>query len=958
MPRQQFVNRWLRSWGRRTAYSQLIVLIFLPLALLASVGSWLVLNETRRAALAEQRSNAETILARQQQIANSLIRMLEDNQVETSQKILQDALSESNVLRAALMDQQHLVRLSVGQQKDLPWPAFPIDTQSFGPILIQGVDHDANAYGQRVGYSETGPIWLVIDMNNQPMQIARLKLLITMAVSALLTLLTLLIFLNFYSRRWITPLYEMRLQLGQMSADNLDQPLRTVSRGELRWLQKDINRLLKRISDSFDDVRQYSAQAEADLQQTLDTLEMQNIIYRNTRDHAIKSNSLKSVFLANISHELRTPLNSIDGFVTLLQKKGGLSAEQTLYVQTIQKSSRHLLALINDVLDFSRIESGKLELEQAPFDLEDAVFEVMDMLSPMAAEKNLDMAVFFYDDVPRDVIGDALRFRQVLTNLVSNAVKFTREGEVIVRVRLDDEDTGSTSTHPSLIHISVQDTGVGLSSIDKEKLFESFGQGDPSVTRQFGGTGLGLSIAKQLTAMMGGQIGLDDRQEVGATFWFTISLPTRATFDPAWPDLTGMPVLMWVSHAASRYVLEGYLHRLQVDLTVATSLADMLGHLGQFQERLLAYGNGHLIVQGETDNRALLREIRRYYQGDILIYDYPMSVEPDLLNTSQPRIHILPQPVSRRNLLALLDQPSDLAELEPTGLTAGLQVLVVDDHPANLMVVEAFLHDMRVGVETASHGQEAIDKVRERFQLGRRYDLILMDIQMPRLSGLEATEAIRTLETELGQPRTPVVALTAHALAEERQRLTAAGMDDYASKPIQQDTLLRLLRRWTGQPGLDASEPASRLQPEDIGWAIPDQAGTIHPYDDKAIDWLESVQLAAGKPELAFDLLKIMLGSLGEERQQLADMDEQGKLERLEQLAHRIYGATRYVGTPTLRYAAQQLERRLIQSRHDEDQDDPLVQQEIRELVQIALAAIDQLLAYPLDRVAQQEKWL
>ena len=968
---RQWLNRFLRAWGQRTAYSQLIVLIFVPLTLLASVGSWLVLYETRRASLAEQRSNAETVLARHQQTAESLIDMLSNNQAETSRNILQDIINESNVRRAAMIDQQNNVWLSVGQLNEQGWPKFPINTQSFGPISLSSTDHDGNVYGQRIGYSQTGPIWLVIEMDNKPMQIARLHLLITMATSATLTLFILLIFLNFYSRRWITPLYEMRLQLTDMTADTLDKPLQTMSRGELRALQKDINKLLRRVRDSFQDLKQHSEQAEADLQQTLDTLEMQNIIYRNARDSALKSNSLKSVFLANISHELRTPLNSIDGFVTLLQRKGGLSTEQALYVQTIQKSSRHLLALINDVLDFSRIESGKLELEQAPFDLEDAVFEVMDMLSPMAAEKHLDMAVYFYDDVPRDVLGDALRFRQVLTNLVSNAIKFTREGEVIVRVRLEESESAKQSqrVHDSLIHISVQDSGVGLTHIDKEKLFEAFGQGDPSVTRQFGGTGLGLSIAKQLTQMMGGEIGFDDRQERGATFWFTVRLPTRSTFEAAWPDLQEVPVLVWLDHVASRYVLQGYLSRMDAAVTTATSLADLLGRLREFQQQVLQQQAGYVIIQGGSDNRALIREIRKQYQGDILIYNYPMAIEPELLSGQPPRVHLLSQPVSRRNLIALVEPHPMENDYQPLQLRLGLRVLAVDDHPANLLVVEAFLHEMGVTVETANNGQEAIDRTREALSQGERFDLILMDIQMPRVSGLEAAEAIRRIEQEQGQPRTPIIALTAHALAEERERLLAAGMDDYASKPIQQDALFHLMQRWTETPDApsnllptppQAAQGAveTTLDPCVTETAVSTAPRQAHPYDETAIDWMESVQLAAGKPELAYDLLKLMLDSLPTERNQLAELEQQDKLEKLEQLAHRIYGATRYVGTPVLRYAAQQLERRLIQSRHDEDQDDPVTRQEIRELVLTTLAAIDQLVDFPLEQIAQQEKWL
>jgi len=311
-------------------------------------------------------------------------------------------------------------------------------------------------------------------MDNQPLELARYRVWGVLVITGLITLLLLLLCLSFYSTRWISPIYELRMLLQRLSITTLNQPIESNSYGEMRLLQKDFGYFLRRLHSSVVELQAYSDQTEDDLRQTLDTIEMQNITYRQARDSALQASTTKSVFLANISHELRTPLNSIDGFINLLSRRGELSDEQTLYVQTIRKSSAHLLALINDVLDFSKIEAGKLVLDKAPFNLEETVFDVIDMLTPLASEKNLNIAVYFYDDVPRQAHGDALRLKQILTNLVSNAIKFTQQGEVIIRVRLDDPAQQPQRIHQNLIHFSVQDSGIGLGSMEKIISFNPF----------------------------------------------------------------------------------------------------------------------------------------------------------------------------------------------------------------------------------------------------------------------------------------------------------------------------------------------------------------------------------------------------------------------------------------------------------------------------------------------------
>lgn len=935
---------WLQRLSIHNAYEQLVALIFIPITILTLIGASLVISETTRSAYAEQRSRAEAALTRYQQASHLLIPLLEQPDGSTKAKsILQSILAEEYVARAGLVDIHGISRLGMGYNSDVPWPKFPINRQAFGPLP----NEIGNSYGLLVGYSSDSPIWLMVDMDNQPLKLARYRVLAILIITGLITLMLLLLCLSFYSTRWIAPIYELRMLLQRLSLTTLNQPIESTSYGEMHLLQKDFGYFLRRLHSSVIELQAHSEQTEDDLRQTLDTIEMQNISYRQARDSALQASTTKSVFLANISHELRTPLNSIDGFINLLSRRGTLSDEQSLYVQTIRKSSAHLLALINDVLDFSKIEAGKLALDQAPFNLEETVFEVIDMLSPLACEKHLNIAVYYYDDVPRITNGDALRIRQILTNLVSNAIKFTMQGEIIIRVRLEDPKQ-PLRPNQNLIHFSVQDSGVGLSGTTKDTLFQSFYQGDPSVTRQYGGTGLGLAIVRQLTQLMGGEVGCEDNAEQGATFWFTAQLGVTQEQEAEWPRLNNRRVLAHIEHRASFNILRAYLAHTGVQLEEATSLPDLFGRLTDFEQD--TKGQGWVIVDADAkDTPALIREIRTRYSGELVLYGYQMAIDPAVL--SEYHVRALYQPVSRVGLLGILEPKGDQNQDQaPRFAGRNLHVLAVDDHTPNLMVLDALLGDLGIHTTTASSGMEAIAYVESRLDPDSPeapFDLIFMDIQMPKMSGLEVTQRIRLLEAEHANdgdkpPHTPIIALTAHALSDERDRLLAAGMDDYFSKPIQQAQLVSILERWTGtyRPNGPNDFEESKL---------PEQES--HPV----VDWQMSLSLAAGKVDLARDLLRMLVETLPADKKELSAHWHAHNYEALLSEVHRMHGGSRYTGTPTLRKTTGMMERALTAAQKvdyflDYDSQGAL-KAELTSNFYAMIDAIDAILAYPFDQI-------
>lgn len=959
--------------------------------------------------------------------------VIDSQKIENNLQSLDDVQKRINYILSSMNNNQHIQRVAIvnengeilassGEQNIETWIDFDpqqalnqkaIDQQGF----ISGIDTDmGTAYGHILGGYEDAQYWLFVDMDNEPLLIAQLKVWLGLGVTGLFTLLVLLLSLNIYAKRWIAPIYDLRLYLQQITPENMYFPVKIESSGELNQLQQDLLKTFRRLYGDFQELKDYSDQTEDDLRDAFDEMEMQNIFIREARDQAISSSQAKSAFLANISHELRTPLNSIDGFINLLARHGDLTAEQDMYVQTIRKSSAHLLALVNDVLDFSKIEAGKLVLDKHEFSLYSAIYDVMDMLSPLAAEKGLRMAVMYYNDVPNTIIGDALRVKQVLTNLVGNAIKFTDIGEVVVRVSIDDiEDTsviemesdseqeGSIVNNQNrqqsggMIHIAIQDTGPGLSEKAKSQLFKSFSQGDPSITRQYGGTGLGLVISKQLTKLMGGRIGYYDNDldntniegqvlltdpsrqsatskastRTGATFWF--SIPTHVELEaiddiefgarhedldneeqmqlpvlrPFAQSSTGedkpFEMLVWINHTSSIQVFMAAVRPLNINVTVARSLAGALEQLKEGENRW----DWVIIDRGESETRedraALLKQIRLHYQGKLAIYGYQVALDATLLE--RYKAMGLFQPFDKRQLYRMLDtKTTNVSTLVAPPTWQGVTVLAVDDHLPNLLVLDALLSELGIKVITASSGYDAVDIISKQIiydtyqysdistrdeikdknkTKNSKIDLIFMDLQMPKMSGDETAKKIRQLEEDAQKEhknytkRLPIIALTAHGLADGKDKLIAAGINDYVGKPISRPQLLQILQRWLGRGGETVANALQQNFKSTESDVVDNDQGeetavTVDGDVLAVVDWQDALIRSANKTELAKQLLLMMQDSVKDELVDLEKAWEARDREQLAQIAHRILGASRYSGVPQIRQASQDLEDKCL----------------------------------------------
>ncbi|EBS4305542.1 two-component sensor histidine kinase BarA [Salmonella enterica subsp. enterica] len=776
-------------------------------------------------------------------------------------------------------------RLSVDRHGDIMILRTPIISESYSPD--ESAIADAKNTKNMLGY-------VALELDLKSVRLQQYKEIFISSVMMLFCIGIALIFGWRLMRDVTGPIRNMVNTVDRIRRGQLDSRVEGFMLGELDMLKNGINSMAMSLAAYHGEMQHNIDQATSDLRETLEQMEIQNVELALAKKRAQEAARIKSEFLANMSHELRTPLNGVIGF-TRLTLKTELNPTQRDHLNTIERSANNLLAIINDVLDFSKLEAGKLILESIPFPLRNTLDEVVTLLAHSSHDKGLELTLNIKNDVPDNVIGDPLRLQQVITNLVGNAIKFTESGNIDILV-----EKRALSNTKVQIEVQIRDTGIGIPERDQSRLFQAFRQADASISRRHGGTGLGLVITQKLVNEMGGDISFHSQPNRGSTFWFHINLdlnPNVIIDGPSTACLAGKRLAYIEPNATAAQCTLDLLSDTPVEVIYSPT----------FSALPLAHYDIMILSVPVTFREPLTMQHERLAKAasmtDFLLLALPChaQINAEKLKQGGAAACLLKPLTSTRLLPALTEYCQLNHHPEPLLMDTSkitMTVMAVDDNPANLKLIGALLEDKVQHVELCDSGHQAVDRAKQM-----QFDLILMDIQMPDMDGIRACELIHQLPH---QQQTPVIAVTAHAMAGQKEKLLSAGMNDYLAKPIEEEKLHNLLLRY--KPG--ANVAARLMAPEPAEFIFNPNA---------TLDWQLALRQAAGKPDLARDMLQMLIDFLPEVRNKIEEQLVGENPNGLVDLIHKLHGSCGYSGVPRMKNLCQLIEQQLRSGVHEEE---------------------------------------